>query len=96
VKKDLLIALGKHRRLIVLFLLTIFLPSIFLSVSGIKSIRNERFRLTQQLEEEQIRTVNLFNNQIISHVIEVENTLQNLVQSPALINKEYETIDPTG
>ena len=78
--------------MIVLFLLTIFIPSVFLSVFGIKAIRNEKFRLVKQLEEEQLRTINLFKTQILSPVNEVENVLQNLVQTPSLINKDYETI----
>ncbi|MCK4543829.1 MAG: hypothetical protein KAU17_16475, partial [Spirochaetales bacterium] len=81
-KKDLVIALRRHKRLIAIFLLTIFLPSVLLSVLGIKAIRNEKFRLAKQLEEEQIRTIDLFRTQILSQVNEVENALQYLVQTP--------------
>lgn len=91
-KKDLLIALRKHKRLIIIFLLTIFLPSVFLSVFGIKAIRNEKFRLAKQLEEEELRTINLFKTQILSQVNEVENSLQYLVQTPSFINKDYQAI----
>ncbi len=91
-KKDLLIALRRHKRLIVLFLLTIFIPSVFLSVFGIKAIRNEKFRLAKQLEEEQIKAIDLFKTQILSPINEVENALQYLVQTPSLINKDYEAI----
>ena len=78
--------------MIAIFLLTIFLPSVLLSVLGIKAIRNEKFRLAKQLEEEQIRTIDLFRTQILSQVNEVENTLQYLVQTPSFINKDYEAI----
>ncbi len=92
-KKDLLIALRRHKRVIVIFLLTIFVPSVLLSVLGVRAIRNERFRLANQLEEEQIRIVDLFRTQILSQVNEVENTLQHLVQTPSLINRDYEAIN---
>ena len=92
-KNDLLIALSRHKRVIVIFLLTIFVPSVLLSVLGVRAIRNERFRLANQLEEEQIRIVDLFRTQILSRVNEVENTLQNLVQTPSLINRDYEAIN---
>lgn len=91
-KKDLAIALKRHKRLIVLFLLTIFLPSVLLSVLGIKTIRNEKFRLEKQFEEEQIRMIDLFRAQILSRVNEVENDLQYLVQTPSFLNKDYEAI----
>ncbi|NQU81747.1 MAG: hypothetical protein HQ543_09535, partial [Bacteroidetes bacterium] len=91
-KKDLVIALRRHKRLISIFLLTIFLPSVLLSVLGIKAIRNEKFRLAKQLEEEQIRTIDLFRTQILSQVNEVENALQYLVQTPSFINKDYKAI----
>lgn len=79
--------------MIAIFLLTIFIPSVLLSVLGVRAIRNERFRLASQLEEEQIRIVDLFRTQILSRVNEVENTLQNLVQTPSLINRDYEAIN---
>ena len=91
-KKDLAIALRRHKRLIVLFLLTIFLPSVLLSVLGIKAIRNEKFRLAKQFEEEQIRMIDLFRAQILSRVKEVENDLQYLVQTPSFLNQDVEAI----
>jgi len=91
-KKDLTIALKRHKRLIVLFLLTIFIPSVLLSVLGIKAIRSEKFRLAKQFEEEQIRKIDLFRDQILSRVVEVENDLQYLVQTPSFQNQDYEAI----
>ena len=91
-KKDLAIALKRHKRLIVLFLLTIFLPSVLLSVLGIKAIRNEKFRLAKQFEEEQIRMIDLFRAQILSRVNEVENDLQYLVQTPSFLTQDKEAI----
>jgi signal transduction histidine kinase/tetratricopeptide (TPR) repeat protein len=78
---------------IVIFLLTIFIPSALLSVLGGRAIRNERFRLAKQLEEEQISTVDFFRTQILSQVNEVENTLEKLAQTPSLVNRDYEAIN---
>ena len=52
---NLKIAAKRQKKLIIIFLITIFLPSIALSVFGVRSIRNERFRLVKQLEDEHKR-----------------------------------------
>lgn len=93
-KKDLLIALRRHKRLIVLFLLTIFLPSVLLSIFGILALRNEKFRIEKQFEEEQLRIAEDFKSQVGSHILDAENALKLLKESPLLINKEYEEIEP--
>jgi len=93
-KKDLIIALRRHKRLIAIFLLTIFLPSVLLSIFGIFALRNEKFRLEKQFEEEQLRIAEHFKSQIGSNIRDAENVLQLLRQSPIIINKEYEEIEP--
>jgi tetratricopeptide (TPR) repeat protein len=93
-KKDLKIALRRHKRLIAIFLLTIFLPSVLLSIFGILALRNEKFRLEKQFEEEQLRIAEHFKTQVGSNIRDAENVLQLLRQSPLLINKEYEEIEP--
>lgn len=52
---NLKIAVKRQKKLLIIFLITIFLPSIALSVFGIRSIRNEKFRLVKQLEDEHKR-----------------------------------------
>ncbi len=93
-KKDLVTALRRHKRLITIFLLTIFLPSVLLSIFGILALRNEKFRLEKQFEEEQLRIAEHFKSQVVSNIRDAENVLQLLRQSPLLINKEYEEIEP--
>jgi signal transduction histidine kinase len=80
--------------LIAIFLLTIFLPSVLLSIFGILALRNEKFRLEKQFEEEQLRIAEQFKSQVGSNIRDAENVLQLLGQSPLLINKEYEEIEP--
>ena len=93
-KKDLILALRRHKRLIAIFLLTIFLPSVLLSIFGILALRNEKFRLEKQFEEEQLRIAEHFKSQVGSNIRDAENVLQSLRQSPILINKEYEEMEP--
>jgi tetratricopeptide (TPR) repeat protein len=92
-KKDLLIALGRHKRVIIIFLLTIFIPSVLLSVFGILALRNERFRIEKQFEEEQLRIAEHFKSQVGSNISDAENVLKLLRESPLLINREYKGIE---
>jgi signal transduction histidine kinase/tetratricopeptide (TPR) repeat protein len=93
-KEDFLIALRKQGRLIILFLLTIFLPSVLLSIFGILALRNEKFRLEKQLEEEQMRITEQFKSMVGSNIQNVENVLQLITQNPSIISKEYKKIMP--
>lgn len=70
------IALRRHKKLIAIFLLTIFLPSVSLSIFGIFALRNEKFRQEKQFEEEQFRFAEQFKSQIVSYIHDVENELQ--------------------
>jgi len=86
------IAIKRQKKLIIIFLLTIFLPSIALSIFGIRAIRNERFRLVQQLEEEHERAAAFLKSQIDSRFEDVELALQNLAQIPSFKEKNYASI----
>jgi len=92
--QSLKIALRRPKKLIIIFLFTIFLPSVSLSIFGIFALRNEKFRLEKQLEEEQLIIAEHFKSQVDSNVRDAENSLQILNRSPLLINKEYEEIIP--
>ena len=92
--QSLKIALRRPKKLIIIFLFTIFLPSVSLSIFGIFALRNEKFRLEKQLEEEQLIIAEHFKSQVDSNVRDAENSLQILSRSPLLINKEYEEIIP--
>ena len=87
------IAVKRQKKLIVIFLLTIFLPSIALSIFGVRSIRNERFRLAQQMEDEHRKTADFLKNQISSRFADIEITLQNLAQYPSFGQKNYASIE---
>ncbi|MCJ7579775.1 MAG: hypothetical protein MUP98_04480, partial [Candidatus Aminicenantes bacterium] len=87
------IAVNRQKKLIVIFLLTIFLPSIALSIFGIRSIRNERFRLARQMEDEHRKTAAFLKNQIDSRFKKIETSLQNLAQYPSFGQKDYASIE---
>jgi len=91
--ENLRIAVKRQKKLIVIFLLTIFLPSIALSIFGVRSIRNERFRLAQQMEDEHRKTADFLKNQISSRFADIEITLQNLAQYPSFGQKNYASIE---
>jgi signal transduction histidine kinase/tetratricopeptide (TPR) repeat protein len=90
---NLKIAVKRQKKLIIIFLMTIFLPSIALSVFGVRSIRNERFRLVKQLEDEHKRAADFLKNQISSRFADIEIILQNLAQHPSFNQKDYASIE---
>lgn len=90
--ENLKIALRKQKKLIIIFFLTIFLPSLLLSIFGIRAIRNERFRLAKQIENENRRATDLLKTQINSRLIELESVLQKLAQYPSFSEKNQQAI----
>ena len=81
--ENLKIALKKQRRLLVTFLLAVFLPSLLLGIFGIRSIRNERYKQARQLELDHRRAAESLRTQVSSVFRDLEQILQNLAQSSA-------------
>jgi signal transduction histidine kinase/tetratricopeptide (TPR) repeat protein len=92
---NLRIAVKRQRKLIIIFILTIFLPSVALGVFGVRASRNEKFRLAQQLQDEHRRAAAFLKNQIDARFKNVELALQNLVQNPSFSEKNYASIKET-
>jgi len=90
--ESLKIAIRRQKKLILIFLLTIFLPSVTLSIFGIIALRNERFRLEKQFREKQLDLVSLIKSKVNQKIVELENELQNLIQTPTFINNDYQEI----
>lgn len=90
--ENLKIALRKQKKLIAIFFLTIFLPSVSLAIFGIRAIRNEKFRLAKQIENDHRRVADFFKTQIRSRIKEIEVFLQNLAQNPFFADKDYATM----
>ncbi len=78
--------------MILIFLLTIFLPSITLSIFGIIALRNERFRLEKEFREDQNECIQVFKSELNREIVQLENELQYIVLTPSFINKDPEEI----
>jgi signal transduction histidine kinase len=86
--ENLKLAVKRQKRLIIIFLLTIFLPSVTLSIFGIRAIRNERYRLDKQIENEHRRAAQNLKSQVVFHLEELGSVLQNLVRSNTFLQRD--------
>ncbi len=89
---NLKIAIKKQKKLIALFLLTILLPSVVLSIFGIMAIQNERFKVAQQYENEHKRMADLLKRTVTANLNDVEIFIKNLVEDPVFAQKDYKGI----
>jgi signal transduction histidine kinase len=90
--ENLRIALRKQRKLILIFFLTILLPALTLSVFGVRAIRNERFRLAKQEENEGRRAARFIRAHVQSKLEGLNRALDELALDPAFIGKDYAAI----
>ena len=81
--ENLKIALRRQKKLIIIFLVTIVLPSVSLGIFGILAIRNEEFRLVQQRENEQRGTIELLKTRLHARLTSLEGDLQNIGGDPS-------------
>ncbi len=86
--ENLRLAVKGQKRLITIFLVTIFIPTVTLSIFGIRAIRNERYRIDKQLENEHRRMAEILKSQIGALFKDLESSLQGLVQSNAFKQKD--------
>ncbi|MBE3085805.1 MAG: HAMP domain-containing histidine kinase [Bacteroidetes bacterium] len=82
----------QQKKLLVVFFITIFLPSVSLSIFGIVALRNEKFRLAKQIENEQIQIANSLKGKIETKLEEIEKKLENLANYPSFRQKDYPVI----
>jgi signal transduction histidine kinase len=90
--ENLKIALKRQKKLVLIFFLTIFLPSVSLSIFGIRAIRNEKFRLARQEEAELRRAADYLKTQIHTLLKDIDLALQNLSQFTSFSDKNYSAI----
>jgi signal transduction histidine kinase/tetratricopeptide (TPR) repeat protein len=90
--RNLKTALRNQRKLIAIFFLTIFVPSVSLSIFGIQAIRNETFRLVKQLENEHSRAADFIKSRTQEKLQDIASTLQNIARSPAFEEKDLAAI----
>jgi hypothetical protein len=76
------IAVKQQKKLLLVFFITIFLPSVSLSIFGIVALRNEKFSLVKQIENEQFQIANSIKDKIKTKLEEIEKRLENLTSYP--------------
>jgi len=86
------IAVKQQKKLLVIFFIAIFLPSVSLSIFGIIALRNEKFRLAKQIENGQLKIATDIKGKIDTKLAEVEKRLENLVNYPSFRQKDYPVI----
>ena len=86
--ENLKLGIKRQKKLIAIFLFAIFIPSISLSIFGIRAIRNERFRLAKQIENEHRSAAEFLKSQISAQFKEIGTILQNLAQSTAFLQRD--------
>jgi signal transduction histidine kinase/tetratricopeptide (TPR) repeat protein len=94
--ENLRIAARRQKRIILIFFLTIFVPSVFLGIFGIRAIRNERYRLAKQLENEHRRAAEYLISQVKENFRELGSELQNLAHSSSVTDRDYAEIKNVG
>jgi signal transduction histidine kinase len=90
--QNLKIIIRRQKRLILIFLLTILLPSVTLSIFGLIALRNEKYRFEQQFREKQISQIDTIRTVISQQMGELENEINYLVRTPSLMNRDYQEI----
>lgn len=83
-------AVKGQKKIIFIFFLTIFLPSVVLSVFGVRAIRSERFRLARQAERAYRRTADMLMSAIDARLKDLESRLRELRESDAFVRGSRE------
>lgn len=83
------IAVKQQKKLLVIFLFAIFLPSVSLSIFGIIALRNEKFRLAKQIENEQLQFASDIKSKIETKLLEIEKRLENVAANPSFRQKNF-------
>jgi signal transduction histidine kinase/tetratricopeptide (TPR) repeat protein len=86
------IAVKQQKKLLAIFFITIFLPSVSLSIFGIIALRNEKFRLAKQIENEQLQIASSIKGKIETQLAETEKQLENLANHQSFRQKDYPVI----
>jgi len=86
------IAAKQQKKLLVIFFFAILLPSVSLSIFGIIALRNEKFRLEKQIENEQLRIGNSIKDKVETKIAEIGEKLKNLAYYPSIRQKDHQAI----
>ena len=84
--------LKRQKSLIIIFLLTIVLPSLALSISGIFAIRNEKYRVEKNILDKQQGAIKLLQNQLSVQFEGVKSYLERTAALSSLRDHKYSEI----
>lgn len=83
------IAVNKQKKIILIFFLSIFIPSVFLGYFGVRAIKNERFKMARLIENEYRRSAGYLKTQIQNSCKEIGSYLENLSYVSFITEKDY-------
>ena len=89
---NLRLVLTQNKKILIIFFVVVFLPSIFLAFFGIQAIRNEKFKLQQQTLENQKGYVSSLQKDIQDFIEKKSSDLIALTKSEAFSGANYSEI----
>lgn len=89
---NLRLVLSQNRKVLTIFFVVVFLPSIFLAFFGMRALRNEKFKLQQQTLEEQKGYVSSLQKDIQDFIEKKSSDLIDLTQSEVFSGSRYSEI----
>ncbi|MCJ7582857.1 MAG: HAMP domain-containing histidine kinase, partial [Candidatus Aminicenantes bacterium] len=89
---NLKLVLSQNKKVLAIFFIVVFLPSIFLAFFGMRALRNEKFKLQQQTLEEQKGFVGTIQREIQDSIEKISSNLIDLVKSEAFSKADYSEI----
>ncbi len=89
---NLKLVLSQNKKILAIFFIVVFLPSIFLAFFGLRALRNEKFKLQQQTLEEQKGYVATIQREIQDSIEKISSNLIDLSKSEAFSKADYSEI----
>jgi len=90
--RGLKIAVKRQKKLLAIFFITIFLPSVSLSIFGIIALRNEKFRMAKEIENEQVQIASSLQYRVETRLTDTKKRLENIAGHPSVRRKDYPVI----
>lgn len=89
---NLKLVLSQNRKILSIFFIVVFLPSIFLAFFGMRALRNEKFKIQQQTLEEQKDYVRTIQSEIQDSIEKISENLMDISNSEAILNVHYSEV----
>ena len=89
---NLKLVLSQNRKILSIFFVVVFLPSIFLAFFGMRALRNEKFKIQQQTLEDQKTYVRTIQSEIQDSIEKISANLMDISNSEAILNVRYSEV----